>query len=78
MAADGAALYKSKCSMCHGVDGQGTVMGNAFKGNRFIASGSEKIINEVILIGAMVLRRSTRSLLWVCQHRSSVMPKSVQ
>lgn len=51
MAADGAAIYKSKCAMCHGADGQGTVMGNAFKDNKFIESGSEKILTEVILSG---------------------------
>ena len=51
IAADGAAIYKSKCAMCHGADGQGTTMGNAFKGNQSIASGSEKIITEVILKG---------------------------
>jgi mono/diheme cytochrome c family protein len=51
VAADGAAIYKSKCAMCHGADGQGTPMGNALKGNKFISSGSDKAITELILKG---------------------------
>ena len=51
MAVDGVAIYKSKCAMCHGADGQGSAMGTAFKGNEFIASSSEKVITEVILKG---------------------------
>ena len=51
MAADGVAIYKSKCAMCHGADGQGSAMGPAFKGNEFVTSGSEKVITEVILNG---------------------------
>ena len=32
MAADGAALYKAKCAMCHGADGAGqTGMGKSMK-----------------------------------------------
>jgi len=51
VAADGAAVYKSRCAMCHGAAGQGTAMGNAFNGNEFIVSGSEKVITEAILKG---------------------------
>lgn len=50
-AADGAALYKAKCSMCHGAGGEGTAMGNALKGNDFVTAGSEKAIADVILKG---------------------------
>jgi mono/diheme cytochrome c family protein len=31
-AADGAAVYKAKCAMCHGAAGEGTKMGGAVKG----------------------------------------------
>ena len=51
MATDGVAIFKSRCAMCHGADGQGSAMGTAFKGNEFIASSSEKVITEVILKG---------------------------
>jgi len=51
MAADGGAIYKSKCLMCHGPDGKGTAMGVPFAGNEFIASSSEQAIAEVILKG---------------------------
>lgn len=51
VAADGAAIYKSRCAMCHGAAGEGTAMGNALKGNDFIASGGEKAIAEAILKG---------------------------
>lgn len=51
MAADGGALYKSKCLMCHGADGKGTAMGPAFKGSEFVKSSAEAAIAEVILKG---------------------------
>ncbi len=51
LAADGADLYKSRCAMCHGADGQGSIMGNAFTGNRFISSGTDEAITAVILKG---------------------------
>jgi len=62
MAADGAAIYKSKCAMCHGADGQGTAMGNAFKGNKFITSGSDKEIAEVILKGRIGTAKKYKSI----------------
>lgn len=51
MAADGAAVYKTKCALCHGADGQGSPMGPAFKGSEFITSGSNGEITGVILKG---------------------------
>lgn len=51
LAADGAAIFKSKCSPCHGADGQGTAMAPAFKGNAFIKSGSEADIAATIKNG---------------------------
>lgn len=51
MAADGGAIYKSKCLMCHGADGKGTAMGVPFAGSEFVASSSDQAIAEVILKG---------------------------
>lgn len=51
LAADGAALYKSKCLMCHGVDGKGSAMGPALAGSEFVRSQSDEAISDVILKG---------------------------
>ena len=51
MAADGAALYKTKCAMCHGAEGQGSAMGPAFKANAWVAGASEADISTVITKG---------------------------
>ncbi len=51
IAADGTAIFKSKCAPCHGADGQGTAMAPAFKGNAFVKSGSEADISAVITNG---------------------------
>lgn len=51
IAADGAAIFKSKCSACHGADGAGTAMAPAFKGNEFIKNSSETDIAQVIKNG---------------------------
>lgn len=51
MAADGAALYKFKCLMCHGVDGKGSSMGPAFAGSEYVRSQSDEAISDVILKG---------------------------
>lgn len=50
-AADGAAIFKSKCSSCHGQDGAGSAMAPAFKGNAFIQNGSDSDIAQVIKNG---------------------------
>lgn len=50
-AADGSAIFKSKCSTCHGAEGQGTAMAPAFKGNAFIKNSSETDIANVIKNG---------------------------
>lgn len=41
LASDGAAIFKSKCSPCHGAEGQGTAMAPAFKGNAFITGSKD-------------------------------------
>ena len=51
MAAEGAAIYQTKCVACHGVDGKGTAMGPAFAGNEFVASASADEVSAVILKG---------------------------
>lgn len=51
MAADGTAIYKSKCAPCHGADGQGTAMAPAFKANAFVKGGSDADVAAVIKNG---------------------------
>jgi mono/diheme cytochrome c family protein len=51
LAADGTAIFKSKCAPCHGADGQGTAMAPAFKGNAFIKSSAEGDIANVLKNG---------------------------
>ena len=53
---DGAAIYKLRCSGCHGANGQGTravlpSLGPALKGNPFIVNGSPAAIKSVIRKG---------------------------
>jgi cytochrome c6 len=50
LAADGAALYASKCKMCHGDSGQGAVMGPKVAGSDF-TRGDAGAIKEVIVKG---------------------------
>ena len=51
LAADGAAIYKAKCAVCHGAEGVGTVMAPAIKGSEFIKTSSEAQISEVTTKG---------------------------
>ncbi len=51
MAADGAAIFKSKCAACHGPEGQGTPMAPALQGNKFVADGDAGQIAEVLKNG---------------------------
>lgn len=51
LAADGAAIFKAKCSPCHGPEGQGTAMAPAFKGNAFVKESKEDVIAQTILNG---------------------------
>ncbi|MBI5826937.1 MAG: cytochrome c [Deltaproteobacteria bacterium] len=51
LAADGAAIFKSKCAACHGAEGQGTAMAPAFKGNEFIKKSSVADISLVVKNG---------------------------
>lgn len=51
MATDGAAIFKTKCSACHGANGEGTAMAPAFKGNAFVKGSAEGDIAKVIKEG---------------------------
>ncbi|OGP77001.1 MAG: hypothetical protein A2W09_05595 [Deltaproteobacteria bacterium RBG_16_50_11] len=51
LAADGAAIYKAKCAVCHGAEGAGTPMAPAFNGNKFIKASDEATISEVTAKG---------------------------
>ncbi|MBI5234768.1 MAG: cytochrome c [Deltaproteobacteria bacterium] len=50
-AADGAAIYKTKCVACHGAAGVGTPMGPAHAGNEFIKKSKPEEIASVIKNG---------------------------
>lgn len=50
-AADGAAIYKSKCLACHGVEGKGSAMAPAFNGNPHFKSANDQQISDIILKG---------------------------
>ena len=50
-AADGAKIYNTKCSICHGPKGAGSPMGPAFKGNEFITNGKVADIKKTIIEG---------------------------
>ena len=50
-AADGAKIYNTKCSICHGPKGAGSPMGPAFKGNEFITKGKTADIKKAIIDG---------------------------
>jgi mono/diheme cytochrome c family protein len=51
LAADGAALYKSKCAACHGAEGAGTAMAPAHKGSDWIKTSKDADIAAVITNG---------------------------
>ena len=51
MATDGAAIFKSKCLACHGMDGKGTAMAPAFQGNVFIKDSEADVIAKTIKDG---------------------------
>lgn len=51
MAADGAAIYKAKCTPCHGADGAGTAMAPAFKGNAWLKGAADADVAAVITNG---------------------------
>lgn len=50
-AADGGKIFKEKCSLCHGPQGEGTPLGPSLKGNEFISKGKAEDISKVILEG---------------------------
>lgn len=50
-AADGGAIYSSKCLPCHGKDGLGTAMAPALAGSEFMKSSADGQVAEVILKG---------------------------
>lgn len=49
--AAGAAVFKMKCSPCHGVEGKGTTMAPALKGNDWVKGASNGEVADVILKG---------------------------
>ncbi len=51
LAADGAAVYRTKCASCHGPGGQGSPMGPAIKGNKFVLGSKDQAIADVIKNG---------------------------
>ncbi|MEK6759897.1 MAG: cytochrome c [Deltaproteobacteria bacterium] len=51
IAADGAAIFKSKCQACHGADGAGSPMAPAFKANDWIKTQKEDVIAATIKNG---------------------------
>ncbi len=51
MAADGAAIFKSKCLACHGLDGKGTAMAPAFQGSAYINDSTAADITATIKNG---------------------------
>ncbi len=51
MAADGAAIFKAKCSPCHGPAGEGTAMAPAIQGNDFFKKSSVDEIAKVVKNG---------------------------
>ncbi len=50
-AVDGAAVYSARCSTCHGPDGQGSPMGPAIRGNKFILGSNDRYVADVIRNG---------------------------
>ncbi len=52
LAADPAAIYKSKCALCHGAKGEGLKsMGPPHKGNKFVLESKPEEVKKVILEG---------------------------
>ncbi|OGP31470.1 MAG: hypothetical protein A2073_08505 [Deltaproteobacteria bacterium GWC2_42_11] len=49
--ADGKAVYMANCLACHGDKGQGTLVGPAQKGNKFILETKEADLKKIILEG---------------------------
>jgi len=50
-AMDGAQLFASKCTPCHGPKGQGTPVGPTLKGDPFVIQGASAEIKKVIMMG---------------------------
>jgi len=51
LAADGAAIYRTNCASCHGPNGQGSPMGPAIQGNKFVLESDDKAVADVIRNG---------------------------
>lgn len=62
VAADGAAIYLTKCVACHGIDGKGTAMGPAFKGSEYLAASSDEEITAAILKGRSVAEKKYKNI----------------
>lgn len=48
---NGALIFKNRCSVCHGLEGVGTSMAPALKGNTFVKSSTKEQIMDVIANG---------------------------
>jgi cbb3-type cytochrome c oxidase subunit III len=47
MATDGAAIFNSKCKMCHGTGGKGTAMAPKLAGNEFVKGDRALVVATV-------------------------------
>ena len=47
----GAAIFKAKCSLCHGAEGKGSTMAPSFNGNAWIKGASSADVADVIKNG---------------------------
>lgn len=62
LAADGAAAYRTRCAACHGPDGQGSPMGPAINGNKFVLESNDQAIADVIKNGRQGAAKLYRDL----------------
>lgn len=52
MAADGEALYKKTCHVCHGLEGEGkAMMGPVLMGNEFVKTADDAAMKDLLING---------------------------